>query len=761
MGKKGQKEKQHEELLKTLGDFTSKENWDSFFTIRGSDDAFEWYSEWPQLQEHLLPHISVDSLVLVPGCGNSNLSEHLYDAGCRNITNIDFSKVVISDMLRKNVRSRPEMKWRVMDMTSMLFANESFDVIVDKGGLDALMEPRLGPKLGNEYLSEVKRVLKAGGKFFCLTLAEAHVLDVLFHKLRHGWKMSVHAIAQKPSKRSSLQTYMVIAEKDNSCVLSQIFSPIDHSSVCSSSPGNQADGLLQALKTENRIREAYSNCTDKIYSLEELKLGAQGDITELSPGRRLQLTLGEPGISSFSYKAALLDVREELGPFSYHCGVFLVPKARAHEWLFSTEEGQWVLVENSKAARLIIILLDCSHTLASMDDIQSDLSPLVKQLAPINCDVSQIPFMAASDGIKERKIVHEVTSPLTGPITVDDVIYEHTEENITHLFSSANIIFRRLTFQRTQSLVQSEAVLTREASQTNRPGKDQKKSPRSKSKKKGHTNSEGLRIEWKVDHRYLASSYHTGIISGLMLISSYLKSVSSKKDMVKTIVIGLGAGLLPMFLHMHMPFLEVEVVELEPVVLDLARDHFDFIEDGNLKVHITDGLKFVKEAASSVTSSSREDHLPKSVVPLSNGNSLSHAESINTSPIDILIVDVDSSDSSSGLSCPAADFVEESFLAAVKESLSEQGLFIVNLVSRSPAIKEMVSSRMKSIFKAIFHLELEEDVNEVVFALKSESSISEEGFPGACDQLLKLMGMEESEFGRPIIDVSKKIKRMQ
>ncbi|VFQ79255.1 unnamed protein product [Cuscuta campestris] len=710
MGKKGQKEKQHEELLKTLGDFTSKENWDSFFTIRGSDDAFEWYSEWPQLQEHLLPHISGDSLVLVPGCGNSNLSEHLYDAGCRNITNIDFSKVVISDMLRKNVRSRPEMKWRVMDMTSMLFANESFDVIVDKGGLDALMEPKLGPKLGNQYLSEVKRVLKAGGKFFCLTLAEAHVLDVLFHKLRHGWKMSVHAIAQKPSKRSSLQTYMVMAEKDNSCVLSQIFSPIDHSSVCSSSPGNQADGLHQALKTENKIREAYSNCTDKIYSLEELKLGAQGDITELCPGRRLQLTLGEPGISSFSYKAALLDGREELGPFSYHCGVFLVPK----------------------------VLLDCSHTLASMDDIQ-------------------------------------VTSPLTGPITVDDVIYEHTEENISNLFSSANIIFRRLTFQRTESLVQSEAVLTREASPTIKPGKDQKKSPRSKSKKKGHTNSEGLRIEWKVNHRYLASSYHTGIISGLMLISSYLKSVSSKKDMftaklylcLSFLAIQLSQILFQLIADLQICFEgcktndQMQVVELEPVVLDLARDHFDFIEDGNLKVHITDGLKFVKEAASSVTSSSREDHLPKSAVPLSNGNSLSHAESINTSPIDILIVDVDSSDSSSGLSCPAADFVEESFLASVKESLSEQGLVIVNLVSRSPAIKQMVFSRMKSIFKAIFHLELEEDVNEVVFALKTESSISEEGFPGACDQLLKLMGMEESEFGRPIIDASKKIKRIQ
>ncbi|KAI9114997.1 hypothetical protein K1719_014010 [Acacia pycnantha] len=119
-----------EDLLQTLGDFTSKENWDKFFTIRGSDDSFECYSY----------------------------------------------QVVIGDMLRRNVRQRPHMRWRVMDMTSMQFADGTFDAVIDKGGLDALMEPELGPKLGTQYLSEVKRVLKSGGKYVCLTLAESHVL---------------------------------------------------------------------------------------------------------------------------------------------------------------------------------------------------------------------------------------------------------------------------------------------------------------------------------------------------------------------------------------------------------------------------------------------------------------------------------------------------------------------------------------------------------------------------------------------------------
>lgn len=49
------------------------------------------------------------------------------------------------------------------------------------------------------------------------------------------------------------------------------------------------------------------------------------------------------------------------------------------------------------------------------------------------------------------------------------------------------------------------------------------------------------------------------------------------------------------------------------------------------------------------------------------------------------------------MTCPAADFVEGSFLLTVKDALSEQGLFIVNLVSRSQATKDMVISRMKMV----------------------------------------------------------------
>ncbi|KAK2644013.1 hypothetical protein Ddye_019208 [Dipteronia dyeriana] len=778
MGKKSNKKGSEstsassEELLNTLGDFTSKENWDKFFTIRGNDDSFEWYAEWSQLRAPLLsllppPSSSPQQQILVPGCGNSRLSEILYDAGFPAITNIDFSKVVISDMLRRNLRDRPVMKWRVMDMTAMQFMDETFDAVLDKGGLDALMEPELGPKLGDQYLSEVKRILKSGGKFICLTLTESHVLALLFAKFRFGWNMSVHAIPQKSSSKRSLQTFMVVAEKENSSILHQIASLFNHSSL--SCNGNQAVGIHEALENENQIRRDYLNGSDILYSLEDLQLGAKGDLTKLSQGRRFELTLGGQGGSRFSYKAALLDAQEDFGPFIYNCGVFLVPKTRAREWLFSSEEGQWMVVESSKAARLIMVLLDTSHDNISMDDIQKDLSPLVKILAPEeDNNGTQIPFMMASDGIKQRSIVQEVTSSLTGPITVEDVAYENSDPNVSRLWPSEELKFRRLVFQRTQGLVQSEALLIKDGlfhktvSETDR----NKASSSSKSKRKGNQKRNDDSInQLKIYHGYLASSYHMGIISGFILISSYLESIVSTAKTVRAVVIGLGAGLLPMFLHGCMPFLDIEVVELDPMMLKLARDHFAFTQDKHLKVHVADGIQFVRDinnslAADEASVVDRNDDAFSDTKspPLSGSCNASNVGNRVSTKIDVLVIDVDSSDSSSGMTCPAADFVDESFLLTVRDTLSEQGVFIVNLVSRSQAIKDKVVSRMKTIFSHLFCLQLEEDVNLVLFGLCSESCITDDCFPTAAIQLEKLLKFDRPEISQSILDATKKIR---
>ncbi|XP_073013391.1 uncharacterized protein [Typha latifolia] len=756
-----------EEILETLGDFTSKENWDKFFTLRGAGDSFEWYAEWPELRDTLFSQLPSSSStspiqILVPGCGSSRLSEHVYDAGFKHITNVDFSKVIVSDMLRRYVRSRPEMRWRVMDMTELQFADESFDVILDKGGLDALMEPELGPQLGSKYLKEVKRVLKSGGKFLCLTLAESHVLGLLFSEFRFGWESSVHAIPHKPSNNSSFQTFMVSMVKQKLGAINSIKASFDCSSVnCNA---KQVYATVKAVENENNIRNQYSSGDDILYSLQDLQLGAVGSVKELLPGRRCHLILGEEGTSVYGYKAVLLDARQQSEPYLYHCGIFLVPKTRAHEWLFTSEEGQWCIVESSKAARLILVFLDSSHALASMDVIQKDLSPLVKNLAPGETeDTAQIPFMMANDGIKERNIVRKVTSPVTGPIVVEDVIYENASGDEASLAPSDIKIFRRLTFERSLGLVQSEALLTRDSASS--PNKDKKKNsslPKSSKKRGKKKNDSGTLLDGpkgdlKINHSSLASSYHSGIISGFALVASSLDIASLSGEKVKTIIIGLGAGLLPMFLHKCLPFLEIEVAELDPIILDLAREYFNFAEDKQLKVHVGDGIKYIQDnnMVGYSEDTKNEENIPKSNELTDDGSKTNcAANGSKSSRLKILIIDADSSDLSSGLTCPPADFVEETFLLSARDFLSQGGLFIINLVSRSSTIREMVVSRLKTVFHHLFSLQLEEDVNEVLIASPMGTSIDIDRFPESVAKLQNLMKF-------PVADTEIDLKRLQ
>ena len=166
-------------------DFRSKLYWDKFFKTRGSK-AFEWYGEYETLCGVLHKYIKRTDNVLMIGCGNSTLSERMYDVGIPGIVNIDLSAVVIQQMQAKN-RARKEMEWIKMDMLDMQFDDGRFDACVDKGTLDALMSGDPNEKVNEDadrLFNEVDRVLKVGGRYVCISLAQDHILDKLLRSFK-------------------------------------------------------------------------------------------------------------------------------------------------------------------------------------------------------------------------------------------------------------------------------------------------------------------------------------------------------------------------------------------------------------------------------------------------------------------------------------------------------------------------------------------------------------------------------------------------
>jgi spermidine synthase len=58
----------------------------------------------------------------------------------------------------------------------------------------------------------------------------------------------------------------------------------------------------------------------------------------------------------------------------------------------------------------------------------------------------------------------------------------------------------------------------------------------------------------------------------------------------KALFVGLGTGTMPMCLSRHVPGAEMEILEISPVVLDLARRYFLFEDGKNIRVRIGDAF---------------------------------------------------------------------------------------------------------------------------------------------------------------------------
>ena len=64
----------------------------------------------------------------------------------------------------------------------------------------------------------------------------------------------------------------------------------------------------------------------------------------------------------------------------------------------------------------------------------------------------------------------------------------------------------------------------------------------------------------------------------------------------RILVVGLGGGTLPMFLRAHYPAATIDVAEIDPDVVDVAKKFFGFVDDELLRAHVGDGRQFIERA---------------------------------------------------------------------------------------------------------------------------------------------------------------------
>ncbi|XP_053315318.1 EEF1A lysine methyltransferase 4 [Spea bombifrons] len=172
--------------------------WDNRYEAeRAVPGGYDWFGTYRDFAELVRREIRPGTRGLVLGCGNSSLSVDLHKEGVSPVVSIDYSPVCITEMARKHA-GIPDMRWLVMDARQLTFPDGSFDLVIEKGTLDAMMvgerDPwRVSPdtiSLVDQVLSEVSRVLSPTGCFISITFSAPHFRTRHYAQPAYGWSVS-------------------------------------------------------------------------------------------------------------------------------------------------------------------------------------------------------------------------------------------------------------------------------------------------------------------------------------------------------------------------------------------------------------------------------------------------------------------------------------------------------------------------------------------------------------------------------------------
>jgi ubiquinone/menaquinone biosynthesis C-methylase UbiE len=177
-----------------MAHYGKPEYWDERYTK--DTDQFDWYQRYAGVKDILTKKLKTNHAILNIGCGNSRLSEEMYDDGYQNITNIDISQVVINQMIEKTKEKYSNLKFKKMDVRELELPNESFDIVIDKGTLDAILCGDNAAQNAELMLKEVYRVLAPTGIYICITYGIPEQREMYFKTL--NWALETNQV-KKPN----------------------------------------------------------------------------------------------------------------------------------------------------------------------------------------------------------------------------------------------------------------------------------------------------------------------------------------------------------------------------------------------------------------------------------------------------------------------------------------------------------------------------------------------------------------------------------
>eukprot|EP00920_Eleutheroschizon_duboscqi_P042273 GHVT01101097.1.p1 GENE.GHVT01101097.1~~GHVT01101097.1.p1 ORF type:complete len:244 (-),score=36.33 GHVT01101097.1:420-1151(-) len=166
-------------------------------------EPFDWYQRYSNVKSIFEESgLQNQHAILMVGCGNSRLTEEMYDDGYHSILNIDYAASCIKAMEDK-YREYEHLSFKQMDATSMTPLDDaSFDAAIDKGTMDSILCGEDSVENVKAMLGEVHRILKAGGLYIIISYGSPSSRLNYLQDSSYHWTVTVKTV-QKPSAGTS------------------------------------------------------------------------------------------------------------------------------------------------------------------------------------------------------------------------------------------------------------------------------------------------------------------------------------------------------------------------------------------------------------------------------------------------------------------------------------------------------------------------------------------------------------------------------
>ena len=179
--------------------YATQRYWAARYAAVGAGDVFEWFLSFDDLQP-LLSFVKRRSAVLDLGCGTSRLLCDMREAGyAGRLVGVDCAAAALRSVKERSEACRVELV--EADATTLApFADATFDVVVDKGTVDALISGDAAA--ATEACAAAGRVLKRGGRFVVVSHRRPDGDDAWLEAVLAGlaevdaaWRVDAHASA--------------------------------------------------------------------------------------------------------------------------------------------------------------------------------------------------------------------------------------------------------------------------------------------------------------------------------------------------------------------------------------------------------------------------------------------------------------------------------------------------------------------------------------------------------------------------------------